>query len=333
MPEDKKTNILGSAGSIINMAGQAAGLLGIGNKKQDRRQVNQQRELNKVNAETSMQLADYEQALKMKMWQDTNYGAQLEQAEMAGVSKAAAIGGGGAGVGQGASVDSGGNGSGAANAAATQQANINQAMAAAQINNLNADTEKKKVEAVKTAGVDTELGNVNVVGKGLDNKIAEIELQIKGQSKEAAVNMIVASAQKAMSEMVIAGKDADLKGATYNEELNALKARYAGVAIENQVMEQGIALDKARVGQIANDIMMRANELDAQYAGQKVSEDNMERLTEAMLWSAGIHATGNLVKGLVDIWKLKTPKSSKSSTWRQGPDGRESYSETITKGN
>ena len=34
---------------------------------------------------------------------------------------------------------------------------------------------------------------------------------------------------------------------------------------------------------------------------QKIAVENMEKLTEAMLWGAGINAAGNLVKGFMDL--------------------------------
>ena len=72
-------------------------------------------------------MADYEQALKLKMWKDTNYGGMLAEAEKVGVSKAAAIGGSGTGT-QGASVGNVGGGN-AADAASTTNARTAQAQA------------------------------------------------------------------------------------------------------------------------------------------------------------------------------------------------------------
>ena len=34
---------------------------------------------------------------------------------------------------------------------------------------------------------------------------------------------------------------------------------------------------------------------------QKIAVENIEKLTEAMIWGAGINAGGNLVKGFMDL--------------------------------
>lgn len=150
MEEQKQGWLKANAGTIMNGIQWASNLLGIGHKKQDRRQVAQQKRLNEVGEASSKRLADYDHELKMKMWNDTNYGAQLAQAEKAGVSKAAAIGGGGAGVGQATTVGSTSGGQ-AADAAATENANTNKAMALAQMANIQANTEKTKAETQNIA--------------------------------------------------------------------------------------------------------------------------------------------------------------------------------------
>lgn len=172
MEESKKSGGgLGSmAGAIVGGLSTIGGWLGIGEKRQDRRQISQQEKLNDVNKKTAKEMADYEQNLKYDMWDKTNLSAQLQQAKKAGVSKAAAIGGSGTGT-QGASVGNVGGGQ-AADAASAMNASTNQsatgvqtatqlAMAKAQIENIEANTEKTKVDAAKAAGIDTDIANEN----------------------------------------------------------------------------------------------------------------------------------------------------------------------------
>lgn len=189
--------LLETAGGVVTGLTK---ILGIGQKKQDKRQVAQQEKLNDVNAKTAKEMADYEQNLKYDMWDKTNLSAQLQQAKKAGVSKAAAIGGGGTGT-QGASVGSVGGGN-AADAASTENANTNQSalglQAAAQLGllkaqkeNIEADTENKKVDAVKKSGIDTEVAGQELISKKFTNEL----------NKKIGVDRMVNNAVDAMVKL------------------------------------------------------------------------------------------------------------------------------------
>lgn len=132
--------------------------LGIGRKKrekrEDNRQYEQQEKLNKLGIAGSKEMLDYQQNKEMEMWKATNWKAQMEQAEDAGLSKAWLMskgGGGSASLGGGGMSVSGGSASDAASASNAesnkQQLGIQGQMMLAQIENMKADTEKKKAEA------------------------------------------------------------------------------------------------------------------------------------------------------------------------------------------
>lgn len=169
------SGIISTAVGGIQAAGQLFKNQNNINAREDRRQLEQQSKLNELNTKSNKELADYEQELKLKMWKDTNYAAQLKQAEIAGVSKAAVLGGSGTGT-QGASVNSSGIGGGAANSAASQGTNIQQALAAAQIANLAADTQKKTAEAEKT--------NADTKGIGITTESNQFDLSLKKALKD-----------------------------------------------------------------------------------------------------------------------------------------------------
>lgn len=123
------TDILSNAGQAVGILGTIGGWFGIGEKRQDRRQLEQDKKLGAQALARNKEAADYEQQLALKMWKDTNYKARLREAELGGVSKAAVLGGSGTGT-QGASV-SAPSSSNAADAAATSNARtgaIQQAM-------------------------------------------------------------------------------------------------------------------------------------------------------------------------------------------------------------
>ncbi|UYL83849.1 MAG: hypothetical protein [Wigfec virus K19_81] len=189
-------NLLGTAGSIIGGLSTIGGWLGIGEGRQDRRQINQQTKLNEVNAKTAKEMADHEQALKLKMWKDTNYGGMLAEAEKAGVSKAAAIGGSGTGT-QGASVGSVGGGN-AADAASTTNARTAQAQAGMQLASQLAlmKAQKENIEADtanKTAGAGGIIAGTAKTGE--ETKALEFQNKINKLVGEEASAEAVRGAQ------------------------------------------------------------------------------------------------------------------------------------------
>lgn len=135
----------------INAAGIAVPALmsafGIGEARQDRRQIKQQEKLQAMSIKGSKELTDYQKQKDLEMWKATNWGAQMEEAEKAGLSTAYLYGKGGGTTGTVGGSGGGVTGGSAADAASAQNANTNQAMAIAQLQNIQANTEKTKAEA------------------------------------------------------------------------------------------------------------------------------------------------------------------------------------------
>lgn len=300
-------NIIGLiAGAANTIAGGVSSVKSLfENKKkeqarQDARQLKQQTALNNVNAQTSKELADYEQALKLKMWKDTNYTAQLREAQKAGVSKAAVLGGGGAGVGQGASVNSTGIGSGAANAAQTETAQLQKDMVASQIANINADTKVKEAQASNTE-TDTEL-------KDIDAEFNRVRNEIQADSKWDQMEMIKDTARKMMHEKNIALTSQIVNERTYEDQIKKIQKEAEISALMVDATKAGTALTKAEAAAIQEKLDIAWEELKVAREGQQVSRENMEKLAETMLWQAGIQATGNIINSLIDIRKMKWSK-------------------------
>lgn len=171
----------------VNAATNLARSIGIGQGAEDRRQLKQQEKLQEIGIKGSKEMIDYQKMKDLEMWEATNWSEQVKQAEKAGLSVGWLMGKGGGSSGtignSGMSVGTGQ----AANAAQTEQAKIQSAMAAAQIANVAADTEKKKAEtknveadaAAKTRElkiVDETLEDYKLAfRRGLDTKIIEGE--------------------------------------------------------------------------------------------------------------------------------------------------------------
>lgn len=92
--------------SYIEMLGQGMGaqaasggvgaILGLALEgHNDRRQIRQQRELGKLQLGFDKEMTDYSFQKQLQMWKDTNYKAQVEQMEEAGLNPALLYGMGG----------------------------------------------------------------------------------------------------------------------------------------------------------------------------------------------------------------------------------------------
>lgn len=314
---DKVGKVIDAGSGVINGVNAVKSLFQNKDKenaKQDARQIKQQTALNEVNAKTSKEMADYEQMLKMQMWKDTNYKAQVEQAGMAGLSKMAVLGGSGGGTtAQGASVGGAGGGS-AADAAATQAAQTQSEMAKAQIANLNADTEKKKVEA-GNVGADT-------AGKELDNVYKGIENELAGKTLEDQIHIIHDEARRKYAEASIEQGKQGIMENTQKDQIDQIKTQGQIMILQKAAIAQGTALDATKAREIVNSIDQKWEEIKVSREGQNVSRENMETLTNTMLMSAGIQATGQIVNGLLD-WKKYTKtlaegkKATKTTTFER----------------
>lgn len=245
------------------------------NDYHDNRQIKQQGRLNELNMKASKELADYENELKMKMWNDTNYSAQMEHARKAGVSKAALFGGGaGGGVAQGAGV-SGVNGGGAASGTDRQRVANEQLMMMAQIKNLNADTEKKKAEADVTGGVGKEKLGVEVENLKLDGKWKEIDVKVKGATAEDAIDLVRGEYLKQTEELAHLKNTTGINLNTYEDQIKEVRARAAGAILGNHAITKGMEVDDATISKMKNDVAIGWGKLALD---SKTVDQNDERI-------------------------------------------------------
>lgn len=261
--------------------------------------IGEQRRAATKQFERQKELQEHAKESQMDIWNRTNYEAQVEHMKAAGLNPALMYGMGG---GTGGTTGSVGTGQAAQQdvmdiGAAVAQNRLTQA----QVENLEAQTEKTKAEKDKIAGVDTEK---TVAETGLTNvqaEIAKINAEIAGRTKEEAINYIKDSADKMLAETVQAQIQQTIDERTYNDRVKQIKAESIGAILENQIRGTTVSLNKARIKEISEAILQRWDQLRLQGESIEASIKNMEKLTEAMLWGAGINAAGNIVGDVIDV--------------------------------
>lgn len=274
------------------MGGAASAIGSIFTIREQRRAAAQQFERQK-------ELQELATKNQLDIWKKTNYGAQINELTKAGLSPALMYSKGG---GTGGVTGSGGVGS----AAQQNVMDVGQAaMNAAQIANLRANTEKTKAEAEKIAGVDTEKTTAETGLTAVQTQIAKINAEVAGRTKEEAINYIKDQADKMLAETVQAQIKQTIDERTYNDRVEQIKQESIGAMLENAVKDSNNRVNEARIKEISENIMQRWKQLELQGKNIEATLENMEKLTEAMLWGAGINAAGNLAG---DIVKIATKK-------------------------
>lgn len=271
---------------IESMLGQAAGM-GLGTiyglaleKHQDQRQLRQQDKLLYQQQGYNKEMTEWNRMQQLKLWEETNYKAQMEQLRKAGLNPGLIYGmsgGGGAttniaqGNVSGASAPQGGG-----EIPTMTGMGIQSAMAAAQIENIKAQTEKTKAETAKTTGVDTELGKTQIASltQGIANaKITEsilkwednlkrIDSNIAEQTQGDRMGQIVTMAETSAATAEMIQRDNEIAEETKASKIQEIRARSAGAVIDNLVKKAGIQKTAAEIQKMAADICLGWAQLD-----------------------------------------------------------------------
>lgn len=240
----------------LQLGGQAASQLisgGIGQiygKMDDRRQYKLQEKLQQLGISGEQQMVDYNYAKQLQMWKDTNYSAQMEQLEKAGLNPGLIYGmsgGGGTTTGHatgGTGQAQAGRGAGAAGMGIHSIAEL--ALLNAQKENIEADTKKKEVETTKTAGVDTKLTETQTqsLAQGIENakaqqklteiqqQIAQLDVDFLKDSFQNRLSQININLSKSVEEVRILENEKIISEATVNTKIGLIKLEYANKVLE-----------------------------------------------------------------------------------------------------
>lgn len=159
-------------GMIAPIAGAVGGMLGIGEKRQDQRQIEQQEKLQEMQIKGNKEMSEFEKKQQLDLWNKTNTEAQVKHIKEAGMNPALLYGmSGGGSATTGGGIGSGVSGGNAATGVQGQAMAIETMMAAAQIENLKAQTEKTKAEAENISGVERQLKGEQTAGIAFQNAV------------------------------------------------------------------------------------------------------------------------------------------------------------------
>lgn len=235
-----------AAGNAVNSA-TSAGMGLMLERHNDRRQLEQQTRLNNVQIAGDKQLIDYQKAQDYNMWLKTNYSAQVEQLEKAGLNPALMYGmggGGGTTTGGGGPQVSGGQapsgGHEVLDAMAIQkgQGVMQLQMMQAQTQLAEAQAKKTDVEAAKIAGVDTEntksqtqlniatTGNVQADTKlkEINTKLQQLQVNLQGTTMDDQINYIREETRKMTGEASQALIQANVQSITRKDTIDTIIA-------------------------------------------------------------------------------------------------------------
>lgn len=336
-----------AAGGILGgVVGTGMGLLLEGHN--DRRQLEQQKKLQEQQIKGQKEMADYQQGLQMKMWKDTNYGAQKEELKAAGLNPGLIYGmsgGGGATTGSAS-------GAGVAGAQApvgggeVQGMGMQSAMMAAQLKLMEAQANKTNVEAQNIGGVqkDNIIASTNnltettkLIGeqvksqtvmrngmeldnifKGIQNDIqsATASSQIKFQTAEA--NAAEAKVDQILSEIEGQNIDNEIKRKAKEDIIASYNASVKNIMVDTILKATQGRLNETQANGIVEQIGISWRGLEQdQQKNQWGHEDKLKdiaasientgTISKAMIYSAGLGATGNISRELAEWGKrLKT---------------------------
>ncbi|UOF80759.1 minor capsid protein [Microviridae sp.] len=246
-------------GLMEQAAGQAlgAGLGMLTADFYDRRQIKQQQKLTDMQAKAQREQMNYQQSLAYDMWEKTNYSAQIDQLKKAGLNVGLMYKGSGSG-GQlsnpSANISGGQSPVGGGEIGMGMQMGLQNAMMQAQIDNMKADTEKKKVEAGKIGGVDTEEAKTriaslvqSVTNAQTQNELMEYDKVMKSiqnkyasESMEASINQMKVATSKVIEDTIGQAQQNKITSETMDEVVKGVQLNLISQSLMNELTREKV---------------------------------------------------------------------------------------------
>lgn len=273
------TETIGMIGQGLGAVGQAAAMLGIGQRKQDKRQLNQQQKLTNQQIAAQKELGEHQKEQQLDIWNKTNYEAQVKHLEAAGLNPGLLYGhSGGGGATTGAGMATAVTGGQATDPSAAIQAQNGMAMTIANMRLIESQARKNNAEADKIAGVDTEKTSTEIksLTQGIENqkqqemltkvqtRLTELQGDLTSGSMEDVLDRLHWEANKTMSEASTALTEAYVSNAIREEKINIIKQEAIYGVLKN-------VLTKAQTEKTHSDI--KVNDQQIKNMSEKIMQD------------------------------------------------------------
>lgn len=209
------------------------------------------------------------------MWLKTNYGAQKEQLEKAGLNPGLLYGmsgGGGATTGGASAMPTAQGGQAGMDIQGAMQLQLLKA----QKENIEADTANKQAEATKKSGVDTELGyqQIETLRQSIRNAQAqealtkvetglkEIESTYQGETLENRIASVSTELSNMYQQLRIIQNQADISTVTKETAISQIKANYAMTLLQMEATKKGIQVSDVQMAKMGAEIVTMFKEAE-----------------------------------------------------------------------
>lgn len=336
---------IGGLGEIGMMAG--GGILGgIMGGLDDNRQYNQAEKLQALQIKGQKEMAEYNRNIAMKMWDDTNVGAQVKHMNDAGLSVGLMYKGTGqggttqsnAGAVQGQSADGR-----RTTGAEAMQMGLNTAMQQAQINLAESQANKNNVEATKIGGVDTDEATQRIAnlvmgetGQFLENELKSVTLRVQELAEKEGMQYenLKSEMTKLKADMQKAVNDANISTNTYDDVIGIVRQDLINAGLQGELIRANINLTEEETKAISKKLAQIDENLG--YEARKTAVLEAFKDFNTGLGAEIERATrigGNVVNMVTDVIPQTRTVKKTFDTFKNDKDGNETrhYGSETTK--
>lgn len=253
----------------------------------DRRQVNQQEKLNEQSFEINNRMAEENYKRQMRLWNETNYNAQVEQMKKAGINPGLMYGMSGGGGQTAAATPA--QGVSGAHAPSGGGEIMGMQLMAAQRGLIEAQTKKTEAEAenLPKTGANIEASTASLT-QGIENakavqaltevqtRIANIQAEVQGKTIDEAISTIQSISAHEETKAINAMTEANVNRDTAESKIEIMRQEAIGALIKNDVMRKGMELTDAQINKMAADIMQKAQEIEISGKAQNTRQKEYE---------------------------------------------------------
>lgn len=291
---------MGNTFDIGSGVGALIGALGIGNNRQDKRQVEQAGKLSRIQVEGGKEMSEFQKGQDLQFWKDTNYPAQVEMMKAAGLNPALMYGS----AGSGGQTGSGGGGmpstGSAADAASTQNSNMGMGMQLAQLSMMDAQT--KKIEAeTKNLESGVPVNETKADGQKLDNINKGLQNDILSATKDDTIDKIESEAKNALIKLEHDTIKKVIDENTARSQEERIKREAIGKMLDNQLTAGKINLNNQQINEIITTLKQKQEAIDISRNVQEQNKANQEALIELGKIGLGIQGARAVMEGLKGI--------------------------------